>query len=51
MGMRNSLTRPAPFNFLNGMEMRVILNKLDEIGIGAIRLELVPLSSLMGMVG
>ena len=49
--MRNSLTRPAPFNFLNGMGMRVILNKLDEVGIGAIRLEPVPLSSLMGMVG
>ena len=26
-GMKNSHTRPAPFNFLNGTGMRIVFNK------------------------
>ena len=35
MGMRNSHTRPVPFNFLNETRMRIILNKWDEVGMEA----------------
>ena len=39
-------TRPASFNFLNEMGMRIILNKWGGVGMGATRLEPAPLSSL-----
>ena len=37
--MINSHTRPAPFNFLNGMGMGIVLNKRGGVGMGATRPE------------
>ena len=37
---------PITFKFLNGMGMRIILNKRGGVGMGATRLELAPLPSL-----
>ena len=36
----------APFNFLNGTEMRIVSNEWDRIGMGATHLEPIPLPSL-----
>ena len=44
--MRIYHTRPAPFNFLNETGMIIILNKRNEVGMGATRLEPVSLPSL-----
>ena len=35
VGMRIYHTRPVPFNFLNETWMRIVLNKWDEVGMGA----------------
>ena len=42
-----ALPCPSPFNFLNGTGMRIILNKRDGVGMGAIHPELTPLPSLL----
>ena len=47
--MGNSHIHPAPFNFLNGTGMRIILNKWGGVGMGATRPEPAPLPSLMGL--
>ena len=41
--MRIYHTRPIPFNILNEMEMRVILNKRDGVGMGVTRPEPAPI--------
>ena len=46
VGMGNSHTRPAPFNFLNRTGMGIVFNKRDEVGMGATRPKLAPLSFL-----
>ena len=38
--------RPTPFNFLNGIGIRIILNKQDGVGMGATHPEPTPLQSL-----
>ena len=38
---------PIPFKFLNGMGMRIILNKRDGVGMGATHSEPVPLPFLV----
>ena len=48
MGMRISCTRSALFNFLNGIEMKIILNKWGEFRMGATHPESVPLPSESG---
>ena len=45
--MRISHTHPYSFNFLNGMGIIIILNKLDEVGMGATHPKLIPLPSLL----
>ena len=47
--MRNSHIHPlclAPFNFFNGIWMKIILNKWNNIGMGVTYLKLAPLPSL-----
>ena len=39
----------SPFNFLNGTDMKIILNKRGGIGMGATRLEPAPLPSLLSL--
>ena len=46
VGMRISYTRPIPFNFLNWMRMKIILNKQGKVGMRVTRIEPAPLSSL-----
>ena len=45
--MRIYRTRPVPFNFLNGMGMRIILKKQEGVGMGVTRPKPTPLSSLI----
>lgn len=37
----------TPFNFLNETEIKIVLNKWDEVGIGITRSESIPLSFLV----
>ena len=45
--MRIYHTRPAPFNFLNGTGMRIVLNKRDRVEMGAIDPKPAPLAFLV----
>ena len=45
-GYENLSYPPILFNFLNGIEIRIILNKRGEVGMGAPSPEPIPLPSL-----